>query len=91
MQYNHSGHNNKKKKTFNFTTSLTDIKGYNLLMDTYIKDGRPEEAIITFDSLTINTILHTYKIRIGTILKRQERYTEMISRGIMILFELYET
>ena len=22
-----------------------------MLMDTYIKDGRPEEAIITFDSL----------------------------------------
>ena len=31
--------------------SLTDIKGYNIVMDTYIKDGRPEEAIITFDSL----------------------------------------
>ena len=30
---------------------LDNIKGYNLLMDTYIKDGRPEEAIITFDSL----------------------------------------
>ena len=31
--------------------SLTNIKGYNIVMDTYIKDGRPEEAIETFDSL----------------------------------------
>ena len=29
---------------------LIDIEGYCKL-DTYIKDGRPEEAIITFDSL----------------------------------------
>ena len=29
---------------------LSNIKGYNLLMDIY-KDGRPEEAIKTFDSL----------------------------------------
>ena len=75
--------------------SLTNIKGYNLLMDTYIKDGRPEEAIITFDSLlarehksSISPDVYTYTtlinahIELGQFLKGTERYTEMISRGI---------
>ena len=76
--------------------SLTDIKGYNLLMDTYIKDGRPEEAIITFDSLlarehksSISPDVYTYAtvinahIEMGEFLKGTDRYTEMISRGII--------
>ena len=75
--------------------SLTDIKGYNIVMDTYIKDGRPEEAIITFDSLlarehkssispdvvSYNTVINAH-IELGQFLKGTERYTEMISRGI---------
>ena len=76
--------------------SLTDIKGYCLLMDTYIKDGRPEEAIITFDSLlarehqssikpnvvAYNTVINAH-IELGQFLKGTDRYTEMISRGII--------
>ena len=76
--------------------SLTDIKGYNLLIDTYIKDGRPEEAIITFDSLLARehqssispdvvsycTVINAH-IELGQFLKGTQRYTEMISRGII--------
>ena len=92
----------KKKKTpltlqqrKDRVVSLTNIKGYCLLMDTYIKDGRPEEAIITFDSLlarehkssispsvvSYNTVINAH-IELGEFLKGTERYTEMISRGI---------
>ena len=80
---------------------LTDIIGYNLLMDTYIKDGRPEEAIITFDSLlarehqssispdvyTYNTVINAH-IELGEFLKGTDRYTEMISRGIMMMYRM---
>ena len=96
-----SGHNNKKKKALTLQQrkdriiSLTNIKGYNMLMDTYIKDGRPEEAIITFDSLlarehkssikpnvyAYTTVINAH-IELGQFLKGTERYTEMISRGI---------
>ena len=76
--------------------SLTDIEGYNIVMDTYIKDGRPEEAIITFDSLlarehkssitpdvvSYNTVINAH-IELGEFLKGTARYTEMISRGII--------
>ena len=65
-------------------------------MDTYIKDDRPEEAIITFDSLlprehqssispdvvSYNTVINAH-IEMGQFLKGTERYTEMISRGII--------
>ena len=65
-------------------------------MDTYIKDGRPEEAIITFDSLlarehkssispdvvSYNTVINAH-IELGEFLKGTDRYTEMISRGII--------
>ena len=96
-----SGHNNKKKKALTLqqrkdrVVHLSNIKGYNLLMDTYIKDGRPEEAIITFDSLlarehksSISPNVYSYTtlinahIELGQFLKGTERYTEMISRGI---------
>ena len=64
-------------------------------MDTYIKDDRPEEAIITFDSLltrehkssispdvvAYNTVINAH-IELGEFLKGTERYTEMINRGI---------
>ena len=64
-------------------------------MDTYIKDGRPEEAIITFDSLLARehqssispdavsyaTVINAH-IELGEFLKGTDRYTEMISRGI---------
>ena len=75
--------------------SLTDIKGYCLLMDTYIKDGRPKEAIKTFDSLlarehkssispnvvSYTTVINAH-IESGEFLKGTEKYTEMINRGI---------
>ena len=64
-------------------------------MDTYIKDGRPEEAIITFESLLARehkssispnvysyTIVINAHIELGDFLKGTDRYTEMISRGI---------
>ena len=74
---------------------LDNIKGYNIVMDTYIKDGRPEEAIITFDSLlarehkssikpnvyAYTTVINAH-IELGQFLKGTERYTEMINRGI---------
>ena len=74
---------------------LDNIKGYNLLMDTYIKDGRPEEAIKTFDSLLARehkssispdvvayaTVINAH-IELGEFLRGTDRYTEMISRGI---------
>ena len=75
---------------------LDNIKGYCILMDTYIKDGRPEEAIITFDSLLARehkssispdvvsyaTVINAH-IELGQYLKGTERYTEMINRGII--------
>ena len=75
---------------------LSNIKGYCLLMDTYIKDGRPEEAIITFDSLlarehkssikpnvvSYNTVINAH-IELGEFLKGTDRYTEMRNRGII--------
>ena len=65
-------------------------------MDTYIKDGRPEEAILTFDSLlarehkssispdvvAYNTVINAH-IELNEFLKGTDRYTEMISRGII--------
>ena len=75
---------------------LDNIKGYNFVMDTYIKDGRPEEAIITFDSLlsrehkssispdvvSFTTVINAH-IELGEFLKGTDRYTEMINRGII--------
>ena len=65
-------------------------------MDTYIKDGRPEEAIITFDSLlarehqsSISPDVYTYAtvinahIELKQFLKGTARYTEMRNRGIL--------
>ena len=110
MKRKHSSYSNqndqletyKKKKTpltlqqkKNKVVHLSNIKGYCLLMDTYIKDGRPEEAIITFDSLlarehksSISPDVYAYTtvinahIELGQFLKGTDRYTEMISRGI---------
>ena len=73
-------------------------------MDTYIKDGRPEEAIITFDSLlarehqssikpnvvAYNTVINAH-IELGEFLKGTDRYTEMISRGITPTVETINT
>ena len=83
---------------------LDNIKGYCLLMDTYIKDGRPEEAIITFDSLLARehqssispnvvsyaTVINAH-IELGEFLKGTDRYTEMISRGIIPNVETINT
>ena len=96
----HSGHIKRKKpltlqQRKDRVISLTNIKGYCIVMDTYIKDGRPEEAIITFDSLlarehkssispnvvSYNTVINAH-IELGEFLKGTDRYTEMISRGI---------
>ena len=110
MKRKHTSHSNKnyqssyKKKKPPLTLQqrkdklirLIDIIGYNMLMDTYIKDGRPEEAIITFDSLlarehqssikpnavAYNTVINAH-IELGQFLKGTERYTEMINRGII--------
>ena len=74
-----------------------------MLMDTYIKDGRPEEAIITFDSLlskhkssirpnvvSYTTVINAH-IELGQFLKGTDRYTEMISRGIIPTVETINT
>ena len=98
MKRKHTSHSNKddqvchkKKRPLTLqqrkdrVISLTDIKGYNIVMDTYIKDGRPEEAIITFDSLlarehksSISPDVYTYAtvinahIELGQFLKGTE-------------------
>ena len=110
MKRKHTSHSNKddqssyKKKKPPLTLQqrkdrivhLSNIKGYCLLMDTYIKDGRPEEAIITFDSLlsrehkssikpnvvAYGTVINAH-IELGEFLKGTDRYTEMINRGII--------
>ena len=84
---------------------LDNIKGYCIVMDTYIKDGRPEEAILTFDSLlarehkssigpnvvAYNTVINAH-IELGQFLKKgTERYTEMIKRGIIPIVETITT
>ena len=67
-----------------------------MLMDTYIKDGRPEEAILTFDSLlarehkssispnvcTYNTLINAH-IELGQFLKGTDKYTEMIRTQVL--------
>ena len=106
----HVGHKKKKKPPLTLqqrkdrVISLTDIKGYCIVMDTYIKDGRPEEAIITFDSLlarehqssispnavAYNTVINAH-IELKEFLKGTERYNEMISRGIAPIVETINT
>ena len=77
------------------------IKGYKWI---HIKDGRPEEAIITFDSLlarehqssispnvvSYTTVINAH-IELGEFLKGTDRYTEMISRGIIPNVETINT
>ena len=106
----HVGHKKKKKPPLTLkqrkdrVISLNNIEGYNIVMDTYIKDGRPEEAIITFDSLlarehqssispdvvAYNTIINAH-IELKQFLKGTERYTEMRSRGIIPNVETINT
>ena len=86
----------KRKQKKDRFLHLDNIRGYNIVMDTYIKDGKPKDAIKTFDSLLARehkssiepnvvsyaTVINAH-IEMGEFLKGTARYTEMISRGIV--------